>query len=128
MAVQAPPQRLATGRGGRAERQAKRAGAAAQQRQRRLDRDRIGGHAPQGAAERQELGGTPARRGRVAATEGVAGPPAEVPSLRPERPGLAHQVRGNRSGGDGDAEDSGTRTGTAGVPARLTGRPRGGAR
>ena len=128
MADQAPPQRLATGRGGRDERQAERADAAAPQRQRRLDRDRIGGHAPQGAAERQELGGTPARRGRVAATEDVAGPPAEVPSVLPERPGLAHQARLNRSGGDGDAEDSGTTTGPAGFTARLTGRPRGGSR
>ncbi|MBV8314145.1 MAG: hypothetical protein JOZ53_04345 [Planctomycetaceae bacterium] len=128
MAVQAPPQRLATGRGGKAERQAERAGAAAQQRPSRLDRDRIGGHAHQGAAERDERGGTPARLGQVAATEGVAGPPADVPSIRPERPGLANQVRGNRSGGDGDAEDPGTRTGPADFPARLAGRPRGGAR
>jgi hypothetical protein len=128
MVVQAPPQRLATGRLGRAERQAKLAGAAAQQRQRRLDRDRIGGHAHQGAAERDELGGTPARLGQVAATEGVAGPPAEVPSIPPERPGLAHQARGNRSGGGGDAEDPGARTGPAGFPARLAGRPRGAAR
>ena len=128
MAVQAQPQRLATGRLGRAERQAKLAGAAAQQRQRRLDRDRLGGHAPQGAAEREGPGVTPARLGRVAATEGVAGPPAEVPSILPERPGLAHQARGNRTGGDGDAEDPGTRTGPDGFPARLTGRPRGAAR
>ena len=128
MAVQAPPQRLATGCGGKAERQAERASAAAQQRQRRLDRDRISGHAPQGAAERDEPGGTPARLGQVAATEGVEGPPADVPSLLPERPGLANEARLNRSGGDGDAEDSGARPGPAGFPARLTGRPRGAAR
>jgi len=128
MAVQAPPQRLATGRGGRAERQAELAGTAAQKRQRRLDRDRIGGHAHQGAAEREELGVTPARLGQVAATEGVDVPPADVPSTLPERPGLAYQARWNRSGGDGDAEDPGTRTGPAGFPARSTGRPRGGAR
>jgi hypothetical protein len=84
MAVQAPPERLATVRVGRAERQAKLAGAAAQQRQRRLDRDRIGGHAHQGAAEREELGGTPARLGQVAATERVEVPPADVPSILPD--------------------------------------------
>jgi hypothetical protein len=92
MAVQAPPQRLATGRAERAERQAKRAGAAAQRRQRRLDRERIGDHAPQGAAEREEPGVTPARLGQVAATEGVEGPPADVPSALPDRPGLANQA------------------------------------
>ena len=128
MAVQAPPQRRATGRGGRAERQAERAGAAAQKRQRRLDRDRLGGHVPQGAAEREGPGVTPAQLGRVAATEGVEGPPTDVPSILPERPGLAHQARGNKSGSDGDAEDSGTRTDPAGFPARLAGRPRGAAR
>jgi hypothetical protein len=128
MAVQAPPQRLATGRVGGAERQAKLAGAAAPQRQRRLDRDRIGGHAHQGATKREGLGVTPARLGQVAATAGVEVPPAEVPSILPDRPGLANEARWNRSGGDGDAEDPGARTGPAGFPARLAGRPRGGSR